>query len=324
MTDGTWIRIDASSWPVRAVEQTGSSANLWLENPADGTRWLHKDTVIPASGIEQGEDWSEVVSSQVARELGVPHAETRLCIRHGRRGSLSLSVLPSEDYSLNEGTVILERAAISDYVPHSEGKPAVDPGRPEVRRPGHSLKNVGIALKNAQAPPGFTGPPNCAAFDVFAGYMILDALIANRDRHEQNWAVLTPQLLSPPEYLSPTYDHASSLGYNLTNEKRERLLSNRPAMVRWANRGTAWRFEFKSRPNTLVDHAADAVQLCSSEGADWWRDRLDVLDLSAILTTLRSRQIDALSEAAARFADELLQINLRRLRDAICRRPGAT
>lgn len=27
-----------------------------------------------------------------------------------------------------------------------------------------------------------------AAFDQFCGYLLLDALVANRDRHEENWA----------------------------------------------------------------------------------------------------------------------------------------
>lgn len=27
-------------------------------------------------------------------------------------------------------------------------------------------------------------------FDVFVGYLLLDALVAKRDRHEQDWAVL--------------------------------------------------------------------------------------------------------------------------------------
>lgn len=104
-----WDRVDVSGWPVLRAEQAGSTENLWLEEPATGRRWLHKDTVIPQNGLEQGEDWSEVISTQVAELVGVPCAATRLCERNGRRGSLSLSVVP-DGHDLWEGTVILERA----------------------------------------------------------------------------------------------------------------------------------------------------------------------------------------------------------------------
>jgi hypothetical protein len=153
-----------------------------------------------------------------------------------------------DGHSLNEGRVILERAKVPGYFRHEEGGPAVDPARPDVKRPGHSLLNIRLALEGAAAPPGFKGPDELNGFDVFAGYMVLDALVANRDRHEQNWAVLTPQLISPPERLSPTYDHASSLGYNVVDAKREAYLGDSSRLRAWAEKGTAYRFEHAGKP----------------------------------------------------------------------------
>jgi hypothetical protein len=307
-----------SAWPIRSVEQAGSSRNLWLEEPETGAQWLHKDTVIPSNGVEQGEDWSEVLSTAVAAMLGTPCATTRLCMRNERRGSISRSVRPDK-YSLNEGRVILEQVEAPGYFAHTEGKPARDPARPEVKRPGHSLSNIKLALDGVLPPRDFSGSDECTGFDVFSGYMILDALIANRDRHEQNWAVLTPALLGPPEHLSPTYDHASSLGYNLTDDRRNRYIESDTELWTWATRGTAWRFEHSGTPETLVDHAAHAVSLCSEAGADWWRGQLSDLDLGPVVEALNDRAIPAMSVPAARFARELLILNLRRLRDAICR-----
>jgi len=210
-----WTREDVGKWVVTSVEQSGSTKNTWLEEPGTTNHWLHKDTVIPANGVEQGEDWSEVVSTQVAIAFGLPCAQTRLCSREGRRGSISLNIRP-DDHSLNEGTVALDRCeGVTTYFRHTEGRPGADPNRRGVERPGHSLANIRVALTGVLPPPGFSGPDEMEAFEVFAGYMVLDALIANRDRHEQNWAVLTPQLASVPERLAPTYDHASSLGFNL-------------------------------------------------------------------------------------------------------------
>lgn len=98
----TWDQIDVSSWAVAEVEQEGSTPVQWLlepgtpslKDPDPPRRWLHKDTVIPANRVEQGEDWAEVVATQVAIALEVPCAATMMCLRRGRRGTLSLNVAP--------------------------------------------------------------------------------------------------------------------------------------------------------------------------------------------------------------------------------------
>ncbi len=316
MADRAWERSDVSGWPIREIEQAGSHPSHWLQEPDTGQRWLHKDTLTPANGNEQGEDWSEVVSTQVAILLGVPCASTRLCLRNGRRGSISRSVRPPT-YALNEGRVVLESARAPGYFPHEEGSPGIDPSRPATKRPGHNLVNIRQALLAVDVPPAFDGPQECGGFDVFVGYLLLDALIANRDRHEHNWAVLTPQLTTSSERLSPTYDHASSLGYNLSDTKREALLERAEGLRDWAEKGTAWRFEHDVKAPTLVDHAARALLLCSSEGAQWWHQRLRTLDLGSVLDALRRRAIPEMSEPAARFAHDLLVMNLERLRDAV-------
>ncbi|WP_265442787.1 hypothetical protein [Flexivirga meconopsidis] len=316
MKPQVWERLDVSAWEVVGRQQTGSTENLWLADPDSQVWWLHKDTVIPRNGVEQGEDWSEVASTQVARILGVPCATTRLCIREGRRGSLSKTVRPV-DADLWEGQVVLQDLGVPDYFPHTEDRPGVDPSRPKVKRPGHSLPNIKRALDATAPPPGFDGPAALSGFDVFAGYLLLDALIANRDRHEQNWAVLIPRLLDPPKRLSPSYDHASSLGYNLTDDKRLTYLRSDAELANWASKGTAYRFEHQGRPPTLVAHAMNAVGLCSPEGADWWRSRIGTLDLRELTEALLAQDIEGLSHLAATFACELLNTNLRRLRDAV-------
>ena len=310
-----WSRLDVSAWPIERIETAGSTENRWLLEPQTGAQWLHKSTVIPSNLIEQGEDWTEVVSTQVAMALNVPCADTRLCLREGRRGSISRSVRPA-DYNLFEGRVVLERANAPGYVAHVEGQPGVDPARPKVRRPGHSLENVKMALRGIAQPPKFDGPFGCDAFDVFAGYLLLDAVIANRDRHEQNWAILSPSLTTEDEILSPSYDHASSLGFNLTDERRTGMLSEPTMLQRWAEKGTAYRFEHVGTPPTLIEHAVSALRLCSPTGRTWWKDRVSALDLRPITTILQDG-LTTVSHPSSTFATEILDLNLRRLRDAL-------
>lgn len=314
-----WNRIDATRWAEIRVEAAGSTTTVWLEEPETCEEWLHKDTVIPSNGVEQGEDWSEVISTQVAQLLKVPCAETRMCIRAGRRGSLSRNVRPTGQ-ALFEGHTVLFNAGAGGYFPHSEGKPGVDPSRPELKRPGHHLTNIKAALDGVAAPPNFRGPPALTGFDVFAGYMIFDALVANQDRHEQNWAILTSQLVSSTERLAPSYDHASSLGYNLSDTKRKACIDDPDRLRMWANRGTAIRFEHHASRPTLVEHAVNAVEKCTPEGAHWWREQICDLDLEPLRESLQGGAISGMSVAAATFASNLLSLNQGRLRDAICNR----
>lgn len=316
--DDPWVRCDVSDWELAGVEQAGSSSASWLREPGTEFKWLHKNTTTPAStGVEQGEDWAEVVASHTALLLRVPRAETRLCTRKGRRGSLSLDVRLPSGFDLNEGRVVLEAANLPDYFPTSEGLPGRDPERPAVNRPGHNLVNIRHVLAEVAAPEGFQGPSDATGYDVFAGYLILDAVIANRDRHEQNWAVLTPQLLGQTARLAPSYDHGGSLGYNLPDNQRSRLTRNQSALESWASRGTAHRFEHRGKPQSLVSLAAHAAALCTEQGAQWWRDQVASADLRDVHGRL-AQGVSGMSDAAATFASMLLDLNLRRLQDAIC------
>lgn len=161
-------RVDVTEWAVLRVETSGSHAPQWLEAPvaAEGepVAWLHKSTLKPANGVEQGEDWSEVVSTLVGQRLGVPCATTRMCMRNGVRGSISRSVIPA-GYSLLEGWGALEVSEAPGYFRHDEGAPGTDPLRPMVRRPGHNIDNIRRALAGHRPPPGFAGPASFGAFD---------------------------------------------------------------------------------------------------------------------------------------------------------------
>lgn len=314
------VRIDVTTWEVSEVEASGSHVTQWLVQPdaPDGatTVWLHKSTVTPSNGIEQGEDWSEVVSTQVGLALGVPCATTRMCRRDGARGSISRSVRPT-GYALLEGWFALEMADAHGYFRHEEGAPGIDPVRPEVQRPGHNIANIRDAMRGYLPPIEFVGPDEFGAFDVFVGYLLLDALIANRDRHESNWAILVPALQGPAPRLAPSYDHASSLGFNLTDDRRLALLADRTRLVKWVENGTAYRFEHVGRAASLVDHAVAALTTCPVPVQRWWAEQVRTIDLTDVFDALTSDALESMSHPATTVAAAILETNLGRLNDAL-------
>jgi hypothetical protein len=85
----------------------------------------------------------------------------------------------------------------------------------------HDITNIFICLENfvKSKPLNWNSLPNIkTAIDVFAGYLMFDALISNQDRHNENWGMIYASMTHT--YLAPSFDHAASLGRNESDEKR--------------------------------------------------------------------------------------------------------
>jgi hypothetical protein len=291
--------VDVSDWTVDEAETAGDEEKLWLRD-GDGWLWLFKPRTEHPTWV-QGEDWAEKIAAEVAAVLRVPAARVELASRNGVRGSVSRSVRPV-GWELQPGALLLTRV-VPGYLPKVKG------------RPGHTIANIRSCLRAVAPPPEMTGGDRMDAFDVFVGYLILDALIANQDRHEENWAVLRPLPGGGSIALCPSYDHGSSLGFNLQDERRAATLSS-GRLEEWVGRGRAQRFDSTSDGQlTLVGLARSALMLGSEGAQQHWKDRLTV-NYGAVWTDL-AYSCPGLSEPARMFVSELLTANLGRLRDEL-------
>lgn len=202
--------IDVTHWERLNTEQMGTKPKFWCLDEA-GAEFLFKE-----SRSHSGEHWSEKLAEQIATALGLPHAEIEMAVCDGKQGTISRNFLPpDEPASLVHGNELL-----------FEHDPQYPINAPNFRLAQHTLDRISNALQKelAQLPAGFQGPPEIqTAGDLFVGYLLLDALIVNTDRHHANWAVV----LSPQQdnsrlvELAPTFDHASSLGRELSDPKRQ-------------------------------------------------------------------------------------------------------
>ncbi|HEY3608330.1 MAG TPA: HipA domain-containing protein [Pseudonocardiaceae bacterium] len=289
--------VDVSDWAVDEFEPAGSDAKMWLATPDVCSRALFKPN-RPHNGHEQGEDWAEKLTSELAALLGVPAARIDLAQRGDCRGCISYDVVP-KGWELQPGAVLLSQIIGFDH----------DPRDPAAR--GHTLMNIQQALAGYGAPPGFQGPADFSAFDVFCGYLMLDALIANRDRHSENWAVLRGPN-EPDQRLSPSYDHASALGFNLLDERRQLLFRDRNMMDAFLRKGTAHRFE-DGKKATLVGCAHTALGMAGDSVRAYWLDRLTSTDEDQLDSVVA--RVPVMSDLSRRFARYLLTVNRGRLLD---------
>tara|TARA_R110000868_G_scaffold199758_2_gene446671 strand:+ start:211231 stop:212163 length:933 start_codon:yes stop_codon:yes gene_type:complete len=304
-------RTDVSQWDLVRVETRGASAKVWIREPGGPSGvpesdWLFKPVTVHRNGTTQVGDWTEVVASRISAAVSVPSAEAQLAVRGGTQGVILRNVRP------NGFDMVTGRLAMLDEI-HVETR---DSRRQQTASIGHSLDNVRRTLERYGPPPSAQSWSTCEAFDVFGGYLLLDALIGNGDRHEQNWSVLRAQSSSNAgaDALAPAYDMEASLGFQLADEARLARLRDPASFEAFVRKGFARRFHGDLQ-TPLVDLAARAYRMCSIAG----RSRIEALidDIARMNFAHFVESTNAVSEVARSFALKVLESNERRIQDAI-------
>jgi hypothetical protein len=266
--------------------------------------WLFKPAVFQSNGVRQLGDWTEMACSRIANELDIPSATSRLAVRHGTEGVVVRNVRPV-DYDMHTGRVAML---------HEIDVQTRDSKRDRTASIGHTLENVLRVLDAYGPPPGWQSWEEATAIDVFVAYLILDALVGNGDRHEQNWSVLWAKssVSGLTDRISPSYDIEASLGFQLSDRQRSDRLRDATAMRVFAERGLARRFDGDQK-TSLVDIALRASRCCSEPGKKRLAELVGAVGSLAFIDVVDS--FDGVSDVARRFACEILKINGGRIND---------
>lgn len=177
-----------STWLVEPT-RTGEMGRLWIFKPVRKRTIVHEEQT---PWFE--EDWAEYVATKVGELLHLPIAAIELAVRHGHRGVISPSFVPERSLPPTFGNELLFR----DLPAYPIGATG------EV--PGYQIERC-LDLLREHGPPDGADPAIASASDAFAGYLLLDAIAANTDRHHENWSVLQSHQSSR---LAPCYDRPAS------------------------------------------------------------------------------------------------------------------
>lgn len=287
---------DISTWAVMSQEARGLDPKDWVVPPTETTVdgqahwWLYKP--VKSASYRRFDDWSEKMSAELAQLLDLPAARVELARGHSDEGIVSRNVTPN-GWSMESGDTLLSE--FEGYV-----SCALD-DRPS-NRLGHNLENIGEVLAGCTGPPG-SPCESRTAFEVFAGYLVFDAWIANTDRHAINWGVLTCEE-DGRQALAATFDHGSALA---SGTQDARLVATSPE--HYAVRGFAGRFEDGARV-PLTELALSAVRVADASAHDWL-ERLALITPSAMADIVGA--IPAMSVERRTFLCTLLETNQRRL-----------
>lgn len=300
----TFPVLNVTEWQSLRLEQRGATTKDWVlppHSPAEEPEWLWKQVATESSGLRRalGHDWGERVAGEVAGLLGVPAATVELAVRGDQRGVICRSFAS-------------HRAGLPALTNASEILGTVVPGYDGSRtgqHPDYTLEAVFELLAGVEPPAG-SNTAITNGQEAFAGVLLLDAIIANQDRHHDNWGLLQAQ--DGATTLTPAFDQACSLGYQATQTDKERRLQE-GSVQQWAARGRAT--QFATRPR-LVKLAVRALERIHARAAEHWIARLEALSLYDIEHLVRRVPAHLMSHVDRRFATEIVRVNRERTLDA--------
>ena len=270
----------------------GSKRKFWFLPADTETRWLFK---YPQQNT--GQHWAEKIAEEVAKQLEIRCAEVELAQCMGEAGSATKSFLRKE-LDLEHGNQLL-----ADCVPGYDKWE-------KFRQSEHTLTNIFASMDHI-----FRAPDEAQRAKIqLADYVVLDALIGNTDRHHENWGILKQHREGKwIGGVAPTFDHASSLGRELRDERRQMLLQeNRVGDYAEKGRGAIYLSERDKRgpsPLQLVRHAAVAHTDYFSPALA----RLKKLDESALLGLIQRVPESWMSASARTFSEQLVRYNYAQL-----------
>ena len=239
-------------------ESKGSRRKFWISIEDEPNTWLLK---YPRSNT--GEHWAEKVAAEVGSLIGVHCAGVELAEVGGELVTVcesfdigtwydlydyvDESIEPFDEASIDFGTINWH----TGLNPSESMEPTffegwfvleltVDGYDVEKRfgQRDHNVDNIVMAVKRFVQ--RFTEDWNDQADAILrdvASYAILDGLIGNTDRHHENW-MLKLERKRGQVWVSaaPSYDHASSLGRELNDKARQRMLREN-GVSRYLRRG---------------------------------------------------------------------------------------
>lgn len=300
------------------LEQLGTKWKFWYRGPND-QRWLFKE-----GRPNTGENWAEKVCCELCALLDLPHGHYDFAVWKDHRGVVTPSFVPA-DARFIFGNELIARF-VADYDGERRARAhkhtlarvmAVihGPTRFAVKVPLPGGVRTVIRPASIEMPLGYESPAEIRTVsDVFVGYLMLDALVGNQDRHDENWGLILTG--DNRLTLAPTFDHASSLGRNEQDAERLDRLNTRDqgrSVERYVERARSALYPaVGDRPLSTLAAFQDAAKLIPEAGKYWLR-RLEATNFADYQRIFENVPATEITEPARDFALRMLGINRDRL-----------
>lgn len=286
------------------VETLGTKPKFWWFS-ASGTRMLFK-----AEDRGTGEDWAEKISCELCALLQMPHVHYEMAQEYQdgkpkRPGVICENLIESTMSLVLGNQLLFER----------DNRYPLD-ARAKYKVRMHTVDAIVTVLGDLGPPCGWsTHDVVASALDVFVGYILLDAWIANQDRHHGNWGAVTDARgqLS----LAPTFDHGAALARLLTDSERQERLQTRDrgrSIATYVTKARSACYADISSERTLssLDCFREFAKR-TPDAAIAWQKRLESIHDTQVIAIVDRIPPSRISDVAREFTLELLAENKKRL-----------
>lgn len=302
--DNEFEIFDISDADPSNFEPMGTKSKFWFKD-SDGNRKLFKSTMVldkQGNTVERmGEDWSEKIVCEIAKLLEIPYANYELGVFKDEKGVIADNFVDENDEMVHGNQII---AHILKIAGHKIGT---------ARNSNHHLSRVSVALERIveNKPKGWDSLPGIkTAPDFFCGYVMLDALVSNQDRHDENWGMIISS--DGRRFLAPSYDHAASLGRNESDEVREKRLHTKDSgqsVERYVQKAKSQFIDLETKKRLKTMQAFTLYGAFFPVAALAWLDRLRVVPKEAFRGIIDRVPASRMSEISKEFAYRIILAN---------------
>lgn len=294
-----------------ALEPLGTKEKMWFTIPDEPS----EQYLLKISRANTGEHWSEYIACKICQELGIPCAQYEILPCKSKTESEPPRMAVVSDNLVQNGfTMIMGNEFLYRCFPGIYPTPEISTNS---REKNHTISMIKSSLDNVHIKDEWGFPKNFSSFDVFCGYLLLDALISNQDRHHENWAVLYHDE-TKLYYLCETYDHAASLGRELTPERREILLTSKDRGQQLSTfvakaRSEIFENEKDNKPLLTIDAFKLALSFQSDEVKKYWIGKIISLSESVIHNILDKIKDEIMDTKTKNFVCKMILENKKRI-----------
>lgn len=280
------------------IEQLGTKEKYWIYCPVDKCKKLFK-----IGRPNTGEDWAEVAAYEIARLIELPVAKYEFARYKDNLGTVSTSIVLDNEHLIHGNELLAE---IDDKYPINKYY--------KVKEYRLDTASKIVSVIDAQF-------PNLNSLVSFIGYIVFDCLIANQDRHHENWGFILRQ--QGKLSLAPSYDHAAGFGCREQDTIIARRLTTKDknfTVAAYCQRAKTPFYDGQSQRLSTLDAcrflgSKHQAQLC------YWLDKIGAIDTNDIKSIFIRIPNEFISNQQRLFAQEVLKENMKRLaalRKEIC------
>lgn len=276
------------------IEQLGTKEKYWIYDEKESIKKLFK------IGRENtGEDWAEVVAFKIGEKIGLKVAKYELASYNDKLGTISTNFV-QEDERLIHGNELLIK--INKEYPIDRFY--------KVRE--YKLETVLNLLQLLEKHKSFEGEKT---LHEFIGYIIFDCLIANQDRHHENWGLVVEK--ERKIRLAPSFDHASGFGGKVQEKEAENRLKTKDknyTVEAYCKKGKTPFYDKNLKQLSTIDACRVLIKY-DAKAVCYWVEKISKIDIKEYEDMFDKIPSNFIEEYQKNFAIEILKENTKRLKE---------